>query len=149
MIDIVDYSTLASLEEAIFAKRSKPPENGYEIWSKYHDALCAVAGRFGKIDASGGDDDAAFYHGGDWFHHHGDGFALRCGSVVRNEVFEELQKVAASHHPDATLSLGGELATPLFGLKVFITAPVILVAWYDKPARVCRSCLGKLGIVLK
>lgn len=148
MIDIVDYSTMKALEDAVAEKRTEPPANGYEIWTRYHDALCAVASHFGKLNIIHDDDTVAFYHGGDWFHHLGDGFAIRSSAVVRKEVFEELQKVVTNHHPDATLSMGGDFATPIFGLKIFITASVILVAWYDELASVCSAHLKDLNILL-
>jgi hypothetical protein len=148
MIDIVNYSTLQGLEDAIYAKRPQSSDNGYQIWKKYHEDLCAVARRFGKLnDLPNQNED--YYTSGDWFHELADAFALETTRAVNPEALHAFQRVVATHHPSATLNLDGDLTTPLFGLNILVTPAAILVAWDEQPASICRNYLVELGISIE
>lgn len=99
--------------------------------------------RYGKV---GWDADVDFYHGGDWFHELYDGFALKTTTALSVQALIEFQQVVARHHPDAVLSFGGDIGTPIFGLDVLVTPSAIYAAWYEKTAATCRRKIKKAGV---
>jgi|ERR1022692_2186071 hypothetical protein len=143
IVTVVDYAELTALEERLRERRGPPSKEGYEIWNRYDDAVSEVLRRYGKI---GCDADVDFYHGGDWFHELYNGFALMTTATLSVKALRELQEVVARHHPDAVLSFGGDLDTPMFGLDILITPTEIFAAWYESTADLCRSKLKKAGV---
>jgi hypothetical protein len=98
--------------------------------------------RYAKV---GRDDGVDFYHGGDWFHELYDGFAIKKPTALSAQLLRELQDVVAQHHRDAVLDLGGDIDTPIFGLRVLVTPTAICAAWCENTAATCRRKLKKAG----
>jgi hypothetical protein len=130
------------------AARRLPNPGPYETWKPFHERLCAVAGRYGRVSDSP-DPQPDFYYSGDWFHELTDGFALLTTEVISVEALREFQKVVSAHHPDANVSLGGDGGTRIFGLEILITSPAIFVAWSGRSAAECRDELRKLEVNLE
>jgi hypothetical protein len=142
---IVDYVDLKATEDRI-RKRWPASAGSYEVWLRYDKAVRRVLGRYGKV---GWGDDVDFYHSGDWFHELDDGFALLSPATLAafsTAGLHDLQMVVSKHHPDAMLSFGGELGTPIDGLEFLFTSSKILLAWYENTAATCRRKLKKAGI---
>jgi hypothetical protein len=142
-ITVLDYAELTGLEERLRKRRGQASKQGYEIWKRYDDAIRNVLRRYGKV---GWDADVDFYHGGDWFHDLYDGFALMTTGALSVQALRELREIVAQHHPDAALSFGGEVDTPLRGLDVLVTPSEIYAAWYESSAATCRRKLRQAGI---
>lgn len=142
-VTVVDYRKLTALQRRIQKRRPPLNKQGVEIWARYHDALRAVARRYGKV---GWDANVDFYHSGDWFHQLSDGFALLTSRGVTLKALREFQKVVTQHHPDAALSFGGDIDTPIFGLEILVTPSAIYVGWFQNKAVTCRRKLKKLGL---
>lgn len=126
----------------------RPREAGtYENWKRFHDVLCSVAKAHGRV-SDYPDPTPDFYYSGDWFHELTDGFALFTTKGLSVESLRELQKVVAGHHRVASLSLGGEVTTALFGLHVLITSSDVFISWRNESAEGCRANLEALGVRL-
>lgn len=142
-IQIVEPHQLSLLESEMVSRRGDSAGDS-DRWERYHEALCRAAQTGGKV----GDDPRAkidFYYGGDWIHELADSFAMRSPRAVSARAFREMQAVVAAHDPNAVVTLGGELFTPIQGLEVVITASGIYVAWSDHSPDECRKALKKLG----
>jgi hypothetical protein len=146
-IQILDYAEFAKTETALNERRKSASEDGEETWERYHQALWAVAEAAGGVGEDPDDLDLDFYHGGDWFHELSDGFAVLTPCGVSDDVFGKFQTVVAAHHPDASLMLGGDSRSPIFGLQILITASEVYVGWIDMTAADCRKQLTELGVV--
>ena len=146
-IDIVDYDTLETLTRSVESQRSSPPEDGHEMWVKYHEELCSVASRYGTV-SSDYETTVDFYFSGDWFHQDADGFALQTIKGIRRDALHEFQRVVAKHNPNASLSLDGDFESEINGLEIFITPDAILVAWRHETQQICKQRLCSMGIVL-
>jgi hypothetical protein len=152
-IQIVNYKQSLSIQEKLHKRCGAPSKDGYEIWKRYHDELCAVAERFGKVGYRP-DEAPDFYHTGDWFHELADGFMLNAPGNFSRHVFAEFQEVVAKHHPDASMALSGGALTiqewrsipPLYGLGVFIRPSTIHVSWMLENVAGCIRKLRAAGV---
>jgi hypothetical protein len=138
---VVDHKKFTKLDQM---RIRTPFEKGYEVWDRYHSAILDALRNHGK--SVGSNDEADFYHSGDWFHELGDGFAFRTTTALSIPLLHQLQVVVQQHHPDARLSLAGEMGTPMCGLEVLVTSSAIYAAWYKRTLETCRRKLRKIGI---
>ena len=143
-VSVIDYAEYTTLEEELQKRRGPTSKQGYEIWKRYDSSISEVMRRHRK--SVGCDADVDFYHGGDWFHELYDGFALMTTSALSAQLLHDLQAVVAQHHPDAVLSIGGEMDTPMRGLDVLITPSAICAAWYEQSAAICRTKIKETGV---
>jgi hypothetical protein len=143
-VSVIDYSNFAALDERLRKKRGAASKKGYEIWERYDAAIRDVMRLHGKL--VGWDADVDFYHGGDWFHELYDGFALMTTTALSIPLLHGLQAVVMQHHPDALLSFGGEVSTPMLGLDVLVTPTEICAAWYENTAATCRRKIKEAGV---
>lgn len=143
-VSIVDYAQLTKLEKQLQRRRGESAKHGYKLWKRYDTAIREVMRRHRK--SVGWDADVDFYHGGDWFHELCDGFALLTTTALSVPLLRDLQSVVARHHPDATLSFGGEISTPMLGLDVLVTPTEIHAAWYENTAATCRRKIRQTGV---
>ena len=122
-----------------------PAEAGYyKNWKRYHEALCSVARMHDKVSDSP-DPVPDFYYSGDWSRELADGFALCTAKGLSVESLRELQKVVAAHDCTGSLSLEGDVTTPLFGLDILITPTEIFISWHNESAEGCRARVEALG----
>lgn len=143
MVDFVPQVALEEARETFCRAASVHDSKEYEDWQRLHSALVAELKRYGEVtDWDGGD----FYHGGDWFTSLSDGFALRTVEPLKKMSVAALQSVLAQHSPHASVSIGGEMCTPLDGLEFFIHPRATLAAWRDKSRDDCRAHLLSLGL---
>lgn len=155
-IQIVKYKEFSSIEQDLQKRCGPPSKDGYEVWKRYHDELCAVARRFGKVGYKPREA-PDFYHTGDWFHELADGFMIHDPGNLSPHVFSEFQEVVAKHHLDASMGLGGGALTledwrsipPLYGLAVLIRPSTIHVAWMLEDLDGCIRKLRESGVDLK
>ncbi len=119
----------------------------YENWKRFHDALCRVAKAHGRVSDSP-EPAPDFYYSGDWFHELTDAFALFTAKGLSVESLRNFQRVVANYHSAASLSLGGEVETDLFGLHVIITSSDVFISWRNESAAGCRAKLEALGVNL-
>jgi hypothetical protein len=116
----------------------------YAIWQRFDDDIREVMRRHHRRVGSHGRLD--FYHGEDWFHELYDGFAVRTARALTFPLLRDLQAVAARHHPAALVSFGGEMDTPMLGLRVLVTATSISAAWEGLSATDCRIKLSQTKV---
>jgi hypothetical protein len=140
IVSVIDYAEFAALEERLKKQRG-PSGQAYETWQRYDRAIRKIMRRLGK--SVGWDEGVDFYHGGDWFHELYNGFALKTTTAISNELLIELQKVVAGHSPNAVLSFGGDIETPMCGLEVPVTATGIFAGWFEESAETCRRKIKK------
>ncbi len=156
LCQIIEYEQFSSIQQDLQKRCGPPSKDGYEVWKRYHEELCAVARRFGKV----GEEPAEapdFYHSGDWFHELADGFMTSDPRNFSPHVFTEFQEVVAKHHPDASMGLAGGGATledwrsipPLYGLVVLIRPTTIHVAWMLEGLDGCIRKLRHAGVDFK
>ena len=153
VIQIVDYKQFSSISDDLGKRCGPHSKNGYEIWKRYHDELCAVARRFGKVGYKPAES-PDFYHTGDWFHELADGFMMNDPRNFSPHVFVEFQEVVAKHHPDASMNLiGGALTVqewrsipPLYGLVVLLRPSTIHVTWMLEDMDGCLRKLRHAGV---
>jgi hypothetical protein len=144
-VSVIDYSKFAALDERLRKRRAAAAfKKGYETWERYDAAIRKVMRHHGK--SVGWDADVDFYHGGDWFHELYDGFALMTTTALSIPLLHDLQEVVTRHHPEALLSFGGEVSTPMLGLDVLVTPTQICAAWYENTAATCRRKIKKTGV---
>ena len=143
-VTMIDDKEFAVIEERLRKRRGSGAKDGYEIWKRYDDAIREVMRRHGK--SVGWNAGVDFYHGGDWFHELQDGFALMTTTALSLPLLRELQTVVAQHHPDAVLSFGGEVDTPMRGLEVLLTPSEIYASWDENPAATCRRKIKQTGV---
>ncbi len=152
-IQIVGYEEYASIEKALAKRRGGASKSGYGVWKRYHDELCIVASRFGKVGYKPSEA-PDFYHTGDWFHELGDGFMITDPRNFSRHVFHEFQEVVAKHHIDASMGLAGGGMTledwraipPLYGLVVLITPTTIHVTWMLEELDGCIRKMRASGV---
>ena len=155
-IQIVQYKQFSSINEALHKRNGPPSKDGYAAWKTYHDELCDVARRFGKVGYMP-KEAPDFYHTGDWFHELADGFMINDPGNFSRHVFTEFQEVVAKHHPDASMGLAGGGLTleewrsipPLYGLAVLITPSTIHVSWMLEDLDGCIRKLRESGVDFK
>jgi hypothetical protein len=153
VIKIVKYDDISSSKQDLGKRCGPSSADGYALWKAYHDELCAVARRFGKVGYKPSES-PDFWHGGDWYHELYDVFMISDPANFSPYVFAEFQEVVAKRHPDASMVLAGGAmsledwrAIPaLYGLEVFIRPSTIHVGWMLEERDGCIRKLRDAGV---
>jgi hypothetical protein len=143
MVEFLDEKKFWKARDALEQEAASRSTKRHDDWLRFHEAVIAVAARFGKVTDhwEGGD----FYHTLDWSHSLVGGLTLRTAKPLFKLKLAEFQRVVVQTSPSALLTIAGEFYTPIEKLEIAVHPKALLVTWRGMEPDAARKHLHTLG----